>query len=203
MSLSNKQPNSTKQTQCTYQVHTGRMHEQIVFTKQIRQFKVRSTRVCVSIHLWWREEGKYSDSLRQDLRINYLLHPNWIFGSTVRRESIRIFRVQVAHCCSTKLIRKPDSPSTKTLSQLPRMGSSDRPSRPVNTGLTRLILTINQLSNQLANCNLLRMGSSDQPSRLVNTKLTRLILMIKPTEPKVSQCHTHDLSQYLQPRLWP
>ena len=95
MSLSNKQTNSTKQTQCTYQVHTGRMHEQIVFTKQVRQFKVRSTRVCVSIHLWWREEGKYSESLRQDLQINYLLHRNRIFGSTVRRESIKAFRRQV------------------------------------------------------------------------------------------------------------
>ena len=122
MSLSNKQPNSTKQPQCTYHVHTGRMHERIVFTKQVRQFKVRSTRVCVSIHLWWREEGKYSESLRQDLQINYLLHPNWIFGSTVRRESIRIFRVQVVHCCSTKPIRKPDSPPTKTLSQLSKNG---------------------------------------------------------------------------------
>ena len=145
MSLSNKQPNSTKQTQCTYHVHTGRMHEQIVFTKQVRQFKVRSTRVCVSIHLWWREEGKYSESLRQDLRINYLLHPNWIFGSTVRRESIRTFRVQVAHCCSTKPIRKPDSPPTKGF-QLSQQNVNSLPS--VNSAPIMLCLS-SQRSLQL------------------------------------------------------
>lgn len=47
-----KQPNSTKQPKYTCYMHTGRMHEQIVFTKQVRQFEVSSTRVCVSIHLW-------------------------------------------------------------------------------------------------------------------------------------------------------